>query len=83
MKKAPRQIPEVEVPLPIGKGVKFCVNCDDIDDMALDENAVNKEALRKRFQNCEKVGKFDGDVCSRLFIAEPGEEPGPIFEEDD
>ncbi|MBL0176793.1 MAG: hypothetical protein IPP94_16285 [Ignavibacteria bacterium] len=55
MKKAPRSLPDVEVPLPLGKGVKFCVNCDDIDDMAVDEEAVNKEALRKRFQNCEKV----------------------------
>ena len=82
MKKTPPILP-IETPEPaIGKGVKFCLNCDEMDDLAVSEEADSPEELRKRFQNCDKNGKFDGDICSRLFVAEASDDPGPMFEEE-
>lgn len=71
------------VHLPVKTEVKFCMNCDDIDDVATSGEADNVDALRERFQNCEKTGNFDGDICSRLFIAKPGGEGSALFDEDE
>jgi hypothetical protein len=62
--------------------IKFCTNCDDMDNLAVSTEADDIEKIKDRFRNCEQVGRFDGDICSRLFVAEPGDEPGPLFDEE-
>jgi hypothetical protein len=54
----------------LGKGIKFCLNCDEMEDLAVDEEAGSKEAAQKRYQNCQKTGRFEGDICSRVFVAD-------------
>ena len=71
------------MPLPVKTDVKFCMNCDDIENMAAEGDAENVDELRARFQNCERTGNFDGDICSRLFIAKTGEEGSVFFDEDE
>jgi hypothetical protein len=62
--------------------VRFCINCDDMDNLATSSEVENLDALRERFRNCDKTGNFNGDICSRLFVAEPGDQPGPIFDDE-
>ena len=50
-------------------GLEFCTNCDDIEDLAVQSEVKETSSLYKRFHNCELTGKFEGDLCSRLFIA--------------
>ena len=50
--------------------VAFCLNCDDMDDLATSEEAHNLAQLRQRFHHCKEQGRFDGDLCARLFVAE-------------
>ena len=53
----------------IANGLEFCTNCDGLDEFALDAQVKEVSALYERFHNCETTGKFEGDLCSRLFIA--------------
>ena len=62
--------------------VKFCLNCDDMDDLATSPEVNDLKGVKDRFHNCDKAGRFEGDFCSRIFVADPGEELGPIFDED-
>jgi hypothetical protein len=62
--------------------VKFCLNCNDMDNLATSKDAEDMPKIRQRFRNCEKTGNFDGDICSRFFVAEPGDNPGPLFDDD-
>ncbi len=64
------------------RDVRFCLNCDDMDDLAISDDAKDIDKARYRFQNCEHLGRFDGDVCSRLFVVEPSEDPGPLFDDE-
>ncbi len=50
-------------------GLEFCTNCDDIEDLAVKGEVKEVGKLYERFHNCENTGKFEGDLCSRLFIA--------------
>ncbi len=49
--------------------VKFCVNCDDMEDLDVDPEA-DFDMARERFGRCRESGKFDGDICARLFVLE-------------
>lgn len=67
-----------------GRYVKFCTECDaDLDEFDFSPEANDKEAIRKRFNNCKKIGRFNGDFCSRVFISEPGNLEDVFKEEDD
>jgi hypothetical protein len=50
-------------------GLEFCTNCDGLDDLAVQSEVKEISKLYERFHNCENTGKFEGDLCSRLFIA--------------
>ena len=58
--------------LELGKGIKFCLNCDDMDELAFDAENGDVEVANKRFQNCKKTGNFNGDICSRMYVATEG-----------
>lgn len=60
--------------------VEFCLNCDDMEELALNPPPI--ESVKARFHNCKESGKFQGDVCSRLYVLDPSTDPGPMFDED-
>jgi hypothetical protein len=60
---------------------EFCTNCNDIEDMAVTDEPDDIESIRRRFRECERTGKFEGDICSRLYIADTDADPGPLFED--
>jgi len=64
------------------KGIEFCVNCDGLEDLAVTPEAEDLEGIKQRFHNCEHTGKFSGDICSRMFVAEKSDDPGYLFEEE-
>jgi len=66
-----------------GVHVIFCMNCDDIEDLSVSPEADDMDAIRDRFRNCKRSGNFDGDICSRLFVAETGDDPGPLYDDDE
>jgi hypothetical protein len=63
--------------------VKFCLNCDDMDDLAVNDEGKDVDALHRRFDNCVRTGRFDGDMCARLFVADDDIEGKDMFPEDD
>lgn len=63
--------------------VKFCLNCDDMDDLALSSEADDLAQLQDRFENCVHTGRFDGDVCSRLFVADDDLSASELLDDDD
>lgn len=67
----------------IGQDVLFCLNCNDMDDLAVSEEARNVEQLRLRFNNCKETGRFEGDMCARLYVAEDRIEDPRLFFGDD
>jgi hypothetical protein len=50
-------------------GLEFCTNCDGLEEFAVEPEVREVGKLYERFHNCESIGKFEGDLCSRLFIA--------------
>jgi hypothetical protein len=63
--------------------VEFCLNCDDMDDFALSDESAQLDSLHERFENCVQSGRFDGDMCSRLFVAEDGMNESDVFGDDE
>ena len=63
--------------------VRFCLNCNDMDDLATSEEAKQIDQIHERFDNCRKTGRFDGDLCARLFVAEDDIDSPDIFAEED
>jgi len=59
---------------------RFCVECgEELENYSVDKTETNENA-RDRFHNCCRTGKFNGEICSRIFINEFDE--NPINEED-
>lgn len=50
--------------------VAFCLNCNDMEDLATSEETHDLARLRRRFTTCREEGRFDGDVCARLYVAD-------------
>jgi len=51
--------------------VKFCTECGAVlEDYSLKKTSKDEISALERFHNCRKSGKFKGEFCSRLFIAE-------------
>ena len=46
--------------------VRFCLNCNDMDDLATSEEANDLDQLHERFRNCNETGRFDGDIRANL-----------------
>jgi len=49
----------------------FCTECGkELDNICFDDKQMNdKDYLEKHHEKCRKTGKFKGDICSRMFIA--------------
>ncbi|MBR9978123.1 MAG: hypothetical protein KFH87_08550 [Bacteroidetes bacterium] len=66
-----------------GFEVEFCLNCNDMDDLAVRAEAAYLDLLQERFSNCRETGRFDGDFCSRIFVAKDGVENIPFLTDED
>ena len=50
----------------------FCLSCgEELENFSVSSDAADIEAIRKRHAKCVGKGKFDGEFCARLFIADP------------
>lgn len=57
---------------PLKQRFVFCTECNgDLQDFCFSESADDLEALKKTQARCKKSGRFVGELCSKLFIADP------------
>ncbi len=50
----------------------ICTVCGaSLENFCVDKDVDNIEKLKKNRELCEKTGKANGEVCAKLFIAEP------------
>jgi hypothetical protein len=55
------------------KKVVFCAECgEELNLFGIDK--INLEKVKERYHNCKESGKFKGDKCAMLFIAEENED---------
>jgi hypothetical protein len=48
----------------------FCTTCNkELDIFWLTPQATDPEAVRKNHEECVKLGRFNGEFCSKMFIA--------------
>jgi hypothetical protein len=51
--------------------VVFCTECGDkLDNFCFTEGADDVDAVKKHMEGCKREGRYKGDVCSRVFIAD-------------
>jgi hypothetical protein len=62
----------------------FCTECGaELDDFSFTEKAKDMKLVQENFNRCKTIGKFKGEQCSKLFIANINNEPTPeSFDED-
>jgi hypothetical protein len=59
----------------------FCSECgEELELFGIDGKAVDVQKVKERHANCKKVGRFKGDKCAMLFIAESNES---LFQQDE
>lgn len=50
----------------------FCSECgEELEFFGVSDSKINLEKVKERYYNCKEKGKFKGDKCAMLFIAEP------------
>ena len=54
-----------------------------MDELALSEEAAQLDQIQNRFDNCRKTGRFDGDLCARIFVADDEIDSPDIFAQED
>lgn len=51
--------------------VTFCTECGDkLNEFCFDESATDVEAVKKHMEGCKREGRYKGDMCARVFIAD-------------
>ena len=76
-KDTTKQTPDPE------RDVQFCLNCNDMDDLATSEEVEDLDQLHERFDNCRNTGKFDGDLCARIYVADDRIDDADLFADED
>jgi len=67
----------------IKNNIRFCSECgSDLDSFGFDGTGADLEKARERHQKCKETGKFKGDLCSMIFIADPDDPVSPPDEVD-
>jgi hypothetical protein len=62
--------PVSQVDLPKDRPV-FCTECGpDLEDFCFSEKVEDLEKLKGTYARCRKNGRFAGELCAKLFIAE-------------
>jgi len=65
----------------IKNNIQFCSECgEELDSFGLDGAEIDIKKVEARHKRCKEKGKFKGDVCSMMFIADPSE---PIYPKDE
>lgn len=53
----------------------FCTECgEELDMFVFSEQSKDLKKIKERFMKCKETGKFKGDKCAMIFIAESNEE---------
>lgn len=64
--------------------VKFCTECEnDLDNFFLSKKSTDIAAVKANHENCKQIGKFNGEMCSKIFIAKIEEEMKAMEDDDD
>lgn len=51
--------------------LEFCTECDHaLESFVFTPKSKNKKKIQDNFDNCKKTGKFNGELCSKVFISE-------------
>ncbi len=57
----------------MGKNIVFCSECgEELELFGIEEIDIQK--IKERHQRCRDIGKFNGDKCAMLFIAQSNED---------
>jgi hypothetical protein len=52
-------------------GVVFCAECgEDLEKFGVTNGKIDVAKIKARHKNCRDTGKFKGDKCAMLFIAD-------------
>lgn len=55
----------------VSNDIQFCTKCQaELDNLSLEPENLNLAKVKARFKNCVKTGKFEGDLCAKVFIAQ-------------
>jgi hypothetical protein len=61
--------------------VVLCTECGEALDMfGIAESEIDLKKVKERHKHCKETGKFKGDKCAMLFIAE---EDSPLIPDED
>ncbi len=65
------------------QNVIFCAECgEELDMFGLTGEKIDVKKIKERHKHCREIGKFKGDKCAMLFIAEENDVTLPSDEED-
>jgi|GEM_PF-1038438 len=82
MKRLNKPLPESIAKLKLD--IQFCTECEkDLDNFFLSKRSKDVKAVKDNHENCKNTGKFNGEMCSKLFIAKFEEEMMPPEDTDD
>ncbi len=55
----------------LGQKVIFCTECGaELENYCFEKGPRDVEAIKMNLAQCKKSGKFTGEFCSKLFIAD-------------
>ena len=78
IKKMPEKVEQLKL------DVKFCTECEtDLDNFFLSKKADDIEGVKANHENCKHIGKFKGEMCSKIFIAQMEEDLDSVEDDDD
>lgn len=61
----------------------FCTECGaELDEFSFTDKAKDINLVKENFNRCKTIGKFKGEMCSKLFIA-TDDEPDNEFSDKD
>ena len=63
--------------------VIFCSECgDDLEKFGVTNGKIDVAKIKERHKNCKDKGKFNGDKCAMLFIADDNDISLPVDEDE-
>lgn len=72
--KEKKSNPKIDDALVIKNNVFFCTECgEDLSMFGISGEPIDLKKIKERHKNCIDKGKFKGDKCAMLFIAEETE----------
>ena len=54
-----------------GNDIIFCTKCgDELTEFSTTDSAKLRKLVLEGFEKCRRTGKFEGDVCAKVFISD-------------